>query len=90
MIIMTITRLNLHDDVNELVDGLFTEEIVPEPIPTTQEEIVPEPIPTTQVEIVHLPNVPSLGIVLPMAPKKRKMFHEVHDMRFESCQWSVF
>ena len=41
-------------------------------------------------EIVHLPtiipNVPSLGIVLPMAPKTRKMFHEVHDVCFESCQ----
>ena len=78
MIIVIITRLRAQDDVNVLVDELFTE------------EIVPEPIPTPQVEIVHLPTIIendlSFGIVSPMAPKTRTMFHEVHGVYFESCQ----
>ena len=78
MMIVIITRLRAQDDVNILVDELFAEEIVPEPIPTTQVEIVHVP--------TIIPNVPSLGLVLPMAPKTRKMFHEVHDVCFESCQ----
>ena len=56
MIIMTITRLKLHDDVNDLVDELFNpEEIVQVPIPMTQEEIVQSPNPMTQEEVVNDP-----------------------------------
>ena len=87
MIIMTITRLKLHDDVNDLVDELFIpEENVQVPIPMTQEEIVQRPNPMTQEEIVHLPNDLIFGIVSPMAPKTRTMFSEVHGVYFESCQ----
>ena len=63
MMIVIITRQSAQDDVNGLVNELFPE------------DTVPEPIPTTQVEIVHLPTIilndPSLGIVSPMAPKAR-------------------
>ena len=66
MMIVIITRFRAQDDVNALVDELFTE------------EIVPEPIPTPQVEIVHLPTIIendlSFGIVSPMAPKTRWNF----------------
>ena len=91
MIIMIITRLKLHDDVNDLVDELFIpEENVQVPIPMTQEEIVQRPNPMTQEEIVHLPTIiPNdliFGIVSPMAPKTRTMFSEVHGVYFESCQ----
>ena len=78
MMIVIITRLRAQDDVNVLVDELFPE------------EIVPEPIPTPQVEIVHLPTIIendlSFGIVSPMAPKTRKLFHDVYGQHFESCQ----
>ena len=78
MMIVIITRQSAQDDVNVLVDELFTE------------EIVPEPIPTPQVEIVHLPTIIendlSFGIVSPMAPKTRTMFAELHGVYFESCQ----
>ena len=77
---------------SSFVDSLFEEEV---PTPTTQEEIATEPKiiqqnPMTQEEIVQvptiIPNDPSLGIVSPMAPKTRKMFHEAFNVTFESCQ----
>ena len=82
MMIVIITRLRAQDDVNILVDELFAE------------EIVPEPIPTTQVEIVHLPTIipndPSLGIVSPMAPKTRWNHLVVYHVTFPSVTRKIF
>ena len=56
VIIMTITRLKIHDDVDDLVDELFnSEEVVNEPNPMLQEEIVQVPIPMIQEETVQVP-----------------------------------
>ena len=81
VIIVIITRLRAQDDVNALVDELFPE------------EIVPEPIPTPQVEIVHLPTIiendPSLGIVSPPAPKTRRYFLEVERVTFPSVKRKI-
>ena len=51
---------------------------------------VEAPFSTTQVEIVHLPTIipndPSLGIVSPMTPDKRRIWYEVYRATFPSCQ----
>ena len=51
------------------------------------EEIVHLPIPTSQVEIVH---VPSLGIVLPMAPKTRWNHLVVYHAIFPSVTRKIY
>ena len=105
MVIMIITRLKLHDDVNDLVDELFNpeevvnepilmtqEEVVNEPIPRPQEEIVPEPIPRPQEEIVHEPIgqfALGVGIKSPMAPKPREI-HLILGRPMPSTQYEFY
>ena len=79
MMIVIITRLSAHEEVQSLVDDLFPKEEVVEVPTIIQEEkiiqqqveqIVVVPNPMTQEEIVHMQM-----ICLPVAPKTRVFLH---------------
>ena len=79
MIIMIITRLKLHDDVDDLVGELFnSEEVVNEPIPMAQEEIVQVPTPMPQEEIVQVP-IPTTQEEIVQVPIPRPQEEIVHE-----------
>ena len=73
--IVTITRLSAHEEVQSLVDDLFPKgEVVEVPTIIQQDciiqQIVEVPIPMTQEEIVHMQM-----ICLPVAPETRVFLH---------------
>ena len=85
--IVLITRLSAHEEVQSLVDDLFPkEEVVEVPTIIQQEKIIKQiaevPNPMTQEEIVEVPNpmtqeeiVHMQMTCLPVAPKTRVFLH---------------
>ena len=82
MIIMIITRLNGHDEAQDLVDDLFNDD---------QEEIVQAPTNIQQEEIVQVPpNIHRVGRILPIAPKERAFYLTMYQRPLPSNRHGFF
>ena len=83
IMVMIITRLNRHDEVQDLVDDLFNddqEEIVHEPkiIQQHVEMVVDSPVPMIQEEIVHVPAfIHRVSRILSFSPKTQDLYRKV-------------